>query len=218
MSADILDIIHKHKLTKVSARNRYADLVAARVSEKAVVTKGLLRSDTTTTDEDLVAANLSNTFYYLVDKYQGRTTARLPTVKACKRGTSYWHRVASICLDINVPSDVFLKAQFLYFRKNFGRIPEFSQLVTASAAARAVEYYKKLNNTKPQDYVSSGHAHTDMELSDKLKSADKRMRGICRAQGMTRYEVYKNLVVPGFLILPQEYVSADPEYKKAVDG
>jgi hypothetical protein len=214
---DILVEINKFKLRKTVARNNYQDLVQERVSAKAKNTKLLLGMDSTASEEDIVAANLSSTFYFLLDKFKGKSATRLPVAAPCKRGTSYWHRVARLCIEANIDHTMFLKAQFHYFRKAFGRPPEFSQLVTASALARAIEYINKVGKVS-SSYVAPVARPVEIAIADKLKIADKRMRSICRTQGMSRAEVYKNLVVPGFLLLPKEYTDADPEYDKALNG
>jgi len=216
MSDDILDEVTKHGLKKLAAKGRFKDAYDKYLSDQAEYVKTILSDDSDISEEDIVASTLSNTYYKMMKAYDGGFM-RIPKAgPSSKRSKSFWHRVAALCISINVDPAVYLKAQFLYFRDNFGRAPEFSQLATASAATRAIEYAAKKPSTRT--YVAAKVSKAKIPISEKMTMADKKVRAVCKAQGFSRFELYYNLVIPGFLLLPDEYLSADPEYKKALNA
>jgi len=218
---DIVQEVITHELSRLSKRSKFKESFDSRLSDQAQHVKTVIlgipeEGAAEVTEEDIVAANLSNTYYGMLRSFKGKLFSYPKVGESSKQSKSFWHRVAVICISIHVDPVVYLKAQFIYFRNHFGRPPEFCQLATASAAARATEYASKSPSTRT--YVAAKATPVKISLSEKMTTADKKVRSVCKAQGLTRFELYQNLVIPGFLLLPKEYLKADPEYKRALNG
>jgi len=152
-------------------------------------------------------------YYRMVDEYGGSPAVRIPA-ETPRRGLSLWRRVVRSCGAAGVDPEPYMRAQFAYFHKCFGRIPKISQLATDKAQVRAIEY---IATNKVQRRVVGAIEHKT-DLADVMRNAEKLMQTICRAQGMTREEVYRNLVLPGLIGFPKQYLAADPVYRGVVNS
>jgi hypothetical protein len=56
-----------------------------------------------------------------------------------------------------------------------------------------------------------------MAPSDLLRASDQRMRALCKAQDMTRREVYERLVKTKLVAFPKEYTQIDPTYREVME-
>lgn len=207
---DILELIRARQLKSIKASISYGEILDSRVSQQAAEVKEVLAGEKDGTGDKLLGDNLAAFYYQMLDSYTGNPAIRVPT-SSKKRGLALWKRVGEACDKSQVEPKLFMKAQFEYFHKCFGKSPKVHQLATEGAIERAKLYTGcVIGNVVGNDIRHKG------SLAGTMRFAEKQMREIQEAQGMTREEVYKNLVITGMILFPKEYLEADPIYQKLV--
>lgn len=171
---------------------------------KADFVKTVDKKDTSKED------HLRTLYYDAVEKYhQKKMWAHKDLLKG--RSLALWSRVRQKQEESGVSPEDFIKAQFVWYKKNFGRAPTVVQLATENAVIRAKEFGGFKGNV-----VASAVEHKT-SLAETFRLAEKSLQKICREQKMTREEVYRNLVIPGIITFPEKFLLADPVYKKVTD-
>lgn len=204
MTVELLEKIHKYRLNKLNASLRYKEHLEDAVSRKANYAKKVLADPTGEVNEH----SLYSMYQTMMSEYFGGTRKNLPTVLN-KRGEAVWKRALARCEESGVEPRLFMKAQFVFFSKVFGMPPEPKHFTTEKAVDRAKAFDPTQHKSK---VVASSLVHKS-ELTDVFQWADKQLRDICRAQNMSRAEVYEKLIIPGVYVLPKAFLDADPEYK-----
>jgi len=123
-----------------------------------------------------------------------------------------WGRVVKAQQESNKDPETYLKAQFAYFDRCFRTYPKIQQLATDQAIERANVFEVEL--TKGSPVASALEYKTDKATEFKL--ADRMVTSVMRAQGLSREEVYRKLVLPGHLYISPDYLKNDPVYSKVV--
>jgi hypothetical protein len=210
-SLNILEALKKRRLKAVKSSITYGETRDAIVSEKAKAVKVTLADlHGTEVPKDAEEIRISGFYYRMVDEYFAKPVIRMPTTMT-KRGLALWRRVVISCKASGVDPELYMRAQFDYFNKHFGRPPEVFQLATENAQERAIQFAAGGQTSKK--IVGNDIRHKG-DLASIMRIAEKQMQDVCRAQSLTREEVYKNLVIPGLLLFPKEYLEADPVYKR----
>ena len=160
--------------------------------------------------DDIDETKMAGIYARLRTQYDGKPHVGKPLTK---RSKSFWGRVLVKQKESGVSPEKFMTAQFDWFHKNFGKIPEVFQLATDAAVTRAREYAGSENKR-----IASTAREANVNFAELMKQSDKMMRDICAAQGMTRLEVYTKLVIPGHFAFPKQYLESDPVYKQALEG
>ena len=160
--------------------------------------------------DDINETKMAGIYARLRSQYDGKPHVGKPLTK---RAISFWQRVISRQKESGVSPEKFMVAQFDWFHKNFGKVPEVFQLTTDASVTRAREYVGSENKK-----IASTTREANVNFAELMKQSDKMMRDICAAQGMTRLEVYTKLVIPGHFAFPKQYLDSDPVYKQALEG
>lgn len=203
---DILDAIKQYKLQSLNRSFSAKDRYDQEISTKAQLVK---QSTFTTGDmENGVALQLRALYYLKMEEYYGKKLHSKVTTS--NRSLALWKRVEAACTKAGVPPDDYLTAQFVYFHKIFGTAPKLNQLATENAVMRA------RTAGESRGKVVGNDIRAKTSVSDVLRFAEKQMQEICKAQGMTRQEVYENLVVTGVIAFPAKYLDSDPVYQKVL--
>lgn len=205
----ILDEIRKRKLASLSSSINYSEHYEKAVSRKAAFVKTRLADPEHEVDEH----TLYGIYLGMLGDYSGGRRRNLPTLLN-KRGEAVWKRALARFQEAGVDAHVFMKAQFVFFSKAFGMAPEPKHFTTEKAVERAQAFDPATFQSR---VVASALVHKS-EVADVLQWADKQLREICRVQKMTRAEVYEKLIIPGIYTLPEVFLKADPEYRKALDS
>lgn len=127
------------------------------------------------------------------------------------RSLSLWQRVRKMQESSGVSPEDYIKAQFAWFKEHFGTWPKISHLATENAVKRAQEFEGLQGNV-----VASAIEHKT-DLADTFRTAEKYIRTICKQQKLTKEELYRQLVIPGIITLPKEYLKRDPVFQKVLD-
>lgn len=131
------------------------------------------------------------------------------TTEMNPRALSLWTRVVKAWKSSGVDMETFVKAQFTYFHNVFRTNPTVLQLTTDSAVLRAA-------SVKPEK-VMTNNIPAEISLADLFKRCEKQMTDLMRAQKLTREDVYRKLVLPRLVIFPDQYLNADPAWKKVLN-
>lgn len=206
--SNILDAIRKHQLKTYAAKERYQTLSENRVAQHINVLKQL---DYTEEDFDTRELYAQAVFHRLYDDYYQKRTITLPTLPS-KRVTSFWKRVVACADKAKVDVEVYLRAQFSYFHHKFRTVPKYEQLATENAILRAQEY-----QVTERSRIIGTSVKADIDYAKLLAAANKHLLDIQRAQNMTREEVYRDLVLPGHVYVPQVFLDTDPLWKSVVN-
>jgi len=204
----IIEVLQAKVLRSTKASLAFSETRDALVSRKAQATKEFLKQDPELHSRAL-EQRMASLYYRMLDEYYVEPAIRMVNSPS-KKGQALWKRVPVSCDATGVDPESYMRAQFAFFHKAYGRVPRVYQLATDKARERAISFSG-----------SKVKIMTDKKVSRNLpvimRQAEKLMQDICRAQGLTREEVYRNLVVPGLMAFPREYLEADPVYKRVKD-
>jgi hypothetical protein len=200
---DLVEAIRKQKLKSLIKSNNASKAFDNRIKDLAAKQRFVKN-----TGEVNIKAILRATYYSMLEDYTGKKS--FAKRDWTKRSEALWGRVESAYETSGVELDHFMKAQFSYFHRVFGRAPKPHQLTTEGAVFRAQNY----SGSKAR--VIGNDIRHKTTVSERFKLADKQMREICHAQNKSRKEVYEDFVIPGFICFPQDYLDADPTYKALV--
>lgn len=195
----VLEAIHKHKVRSLTASINFREKYDQAVSDKVAYTVRRLRDGEVGINEE----SLYDIYTQCLKDYHGKRF-RIPT-KLTNVGRATWRRALERYEEAGVPALDFVRAQFAFFSKHFGKAPDPKYFTTDKAVDRAKEY------AGTGRISSSAQVHTS-EFSDLMQWADKQVRDMCKAQGLSREDFYREFVVTGMVSLPQAYLEADPVY------
>lgn len=200
---DILEAIREHRLKKALASNRFQDQRDKATTTQIQEFKARFKGEG---DPKLVPAmNAARTYYSMLDAYKKTASVKLPT-SFNKRAQALWTRVADASVKSGLTVDAFIRAQFVFFHKAFGKAPEPYQLATDAAVERAKS---DDNKTLAKKVVGNNISHKG-DLAETLRDAEKMMRKLMATHKLTRREVYVRFVKTGLFTFPKQYLAADP--------
>lgn len=205
---DILEVIRKQQLRSAKASISFGESQDRIVSSRAAEVKECLREVKTGQPVALSETRMASMYYRMLDEYERSPRVRMAS-QTNKRGLALWKRVVKACNSSGVDPETYLKSQFAYFRKHFGTYPKVYQLATEQAIERAVAFS---GDSSKRVIATSKPNRTD--IASVMRTAENQMQAICRAQKISREEVYRNLVIPGIITFPSVYLKSDPVYQK----
>ena len=207
MKTEIEEQILATKLKKLNQSNQFQDLVEKGFADVVAEAKEMLRGESSAAETQ--EALLRMLYLRMSEGYRSKKTFFIPKVRTAKSRAA-WGRVEKARVASGQDSETYLQAQFVYFHTAFGRPPTIAQLGTAKAIERAREFVgTKRRVMGPPEYK--------MAPSDLLRASDQRMRALCKAQDMTRREVYERLVKTKLVAFPKEYTQIDPTYREVME-
>jgi len=201
----VLEAIKKQQLRSIHRSMVSSELQENVTRLNAEHAKSVLSGEADDVDE----TKMAGIYTRLRTQYDGKLHASKPL---SKRAKSFWLRVIERQKQAGVSPEKFMTAQFDWFHRNFGKVPEVFQLTTEAAVTRAKEYAGSENKK-----IAATSREEKVNFAELMKQSDKMMRDICAAQGMTRLEVYTKLVIPGHFMFPKQYLDSDPVYKQALE-
>lgn len=212
MSDSIIDIIQENKLRSVKRSIQFSEQREKATNHHGEVAKSVLSGKPMHPALPMEAQTLRTTYYEMLKDYKGGSFYRVPG-PINKKGVSLWKRVEKARQRAGVDPKTFLKAQFAWFHKNFGKAPTVEQLTTDAAVARVAE----VGEVKQRRIVSNGN-EAKIDLADVFRQSEKLLRDMMRAQGYSsREQFYRDFILTGVLTLPKEFLKADPAYRKVVN-
>lgn len=198
------------KSRSVQASIRYSETLEKIVVEHATETKAALTTGFTG-DAYEAEAHMAGLYYKMRDHYFRSYGVKFPTTFNNK-SIALWHRVVDACKTADVTPEDYMRAQFEWFHRVFGRPPKVYQLATDAAILRVPQATKTSGNVVGNDIQHK------IGTAEMFKQCDRQLAAVCRAQCMTREEVYSKLVFTGLIPFPKAFLDADPVYKKVCDA
>lgn len=211
MSDHIVELLRKRKLRALKQSQAMAEARENHVSGKAQHVKTMMGGAAPEDTMSAAAVNLKALYYEMMKAYTGKFPPFTKTIS--QRSVSLWERVAVAREKSGVEAERFMKAQFVWFDKSFGTTPKKHQLATEAAIERAQEYG---GSTKGRVYGNSRPAQVNK--AESFKQSEKLLQKMMRAQKCTREEFYRDFVLTGVYVFPQEFLKADPVYRKVANG
>ncbi len=212
MNEDILDAIKRIKLNKLDRSIRASEANEERVHKATQVVKRMLTNGELTDEFDVrtvTAQQMCQLYYTMVSDYTSQANYT-DFNKISKQAIAFWARVVQACEETSLSPRLYLQAQFEWFHNAFRKVPETKQLITDTALERAKEF-----KGKEKKLVASSVC-ANIPKSDIFKRCDKQVRAMCKAQGMSRVEFYKEFVLTGEVPLPVSFLLVDPAYRSAI--
>lgn len=205
---DILETLRRARLKSVKSSIAFSETRDKIIHSQAEYVKATVINNKSTGTEQRCGALQASTLYYtMLDQYFVKHSFRQPTLMN-DRAKALWQRVYDASVEVNMPIEDYLKAQFTFFHKAFGKPPELHQLATPKAKERAKETV--LGSTR----VVGNNIEIKKDIAAILRAAEQQMQELCRQHKLSREEVYRKFVVTGLFFFPKEYLDADPVYKK----
>jgi hypothetical protein len=215
VARDILAELRKRRLRSANASIRFTDTRDRIIRDHAQVVKEVINSDgSRDSASHTVEGQLSFLYRKMWQEYYQRPLVRYPKIMS-KRGIAFWGRVAKNCDKAGVTPEVYMRAQFNWFHRKFGRPPELLQLATENALSRVVEFLAQGKN--PATKVIGNDIRPEEDKASLFRRCEKQLRDICRAQKLSREDFYRKLVVSGLVSFPQEFLDMDPIYRNIIN-
>lgn len=204
---DILEALKQARLRSVKASISFSETRDKHLHQQAEYVKATVLTQDTEAKERNDVTEAANLYYEMLDFYFAKHTFRMPKLMNDK-SIRLWTRVVDAAREVNMPIKDYLKAQFVFFHKAFGKPPDLPQLATPKAKERAKEAV--LGSTR----VVGNNIEIKKDIAGLLRSAEQRMQELCRTHKLSREDVYRKFVLTGLFFFPKEYLDADPIYKK----
>lgn len=201
----VIELLKEQRAKKLQRAEQYASHKEKVLSSKAEAVKRILRGEKAIEGLSIPASRLRDLYYDRLRAYKGENYSYDPGVT--KSGIRLWERVEKAFDTAEVDPERFIKAQFAFFDKAFGRAPEITQLATQTAVDRAREY-----DGKTEGRVLSNGRKAPITKADIYRESEKLLQQIMAAQGISRQELYKRFVLTGLMTFPSEFMERDPAY------
>jgi hypothetical protein len=205
--SDIQEILKKNRLLKISRSERFTENQEQDVSSKASHVKRILGGEDTGDANPIALTVLKDTFYNMLSTYKGKFVSY--PVAMNKKSLALWTRVENCRAQAGCDADRYLKAQFVWFDKAFGKAPTVEQLATETAIDRALEF---TGSTKGR--VLGNERKAPVSKADVFRESEKTLQKMMAAQGCNREEFYRRFVLTGIFGFPADFLRADPTYQR----
>lgn len=211
MSETISKAIRERRIRAAKSSVAYADLTERNVARQLKSVKQIMTGEYEEDGLDPSVRSLREHYYRMKRDYTlSADFSQVPDMN--KRSIALWTRVSNAWKLSGVSQEHFIKAQFDWFHRSFGKAPDVVNLVTESAVERAKEY------SGSKHRVIGNNVKAEISTADIFRNCERMIRDICRAQKVTREEFYQRFVLTGEFSLPKEFLKADPVYRKVVEG
>lgn len=207
--SDIVEIIKKQQLNKLARSESFAKAQETSVNNKVSTTKYVITGKNQDPYVGSSILYLRDKYYNMLRDYSGSGVAF--AVDMNKKSVALWSRVDRAREAAGCDPDRYLKAQFVWFDKTFGKAPSLEQLSTASAVERAIEFS---GSTKGK--VLGNERKVPISKVDIFREAEKTLQQMLAAQKCDRADFYRKFVLTGLFTLPKEFLSADPTYQRVI--
>jgi len=205
--SDIQEILKKNRLLKISRSERFTENQEQDVSNKASHVKRILGGEDSGDATPIALTLLKDTYYNMLSTYKGKFVSH--AVDMNKKSLALWTRVESCRAQADCDADRYLKAQFVWFDKAFGKAPTVEQLATETAIDRALEF---TGSTKGR--VLGNIRKAPISKADVFRESEKTLQKMMAAQGCNREEFYRKFVLTGIFGFPADFLKADPTYQR----
>lgn len=207
---NIVDALREHKLRSIKRSVQYTEQREAATERHAQLAKSVISGKPLESSLTLEANTLRTLYYEMLRDYKGGSHFNIPG-PVTKRGAALWTRVEAARKRAGVDAKTFLRAQFAWFDKNFGRPPQLPQLTTDAAVERVAE----VGTIQMRRIVGAG-VEAKVDKAAVFRQSEKLLQDMMRAQKCdSREEFYREFVLSGVFTFPKDFLNADPAYRRA---
>lgn len=208
--SDIVEILRKNQLARIARSEAYTKAQETSIDSKIATTTFILGGVDPNAGVPAPILYLREQYNRMLYAYKG--TGLSFTKEMNKKSIALWTRVEKARAESGCDADRYLKAQFSWFDKTFGRAPTKAQLATSSAIERAAEFAgttvgKVLGNSRS----------VPITKADVFRESEKTLQKMMAAQSCNREEFYRKFVLTGLFLLPKEFLGADPTYQRLIN-
>jgi hypothetical protein len=207
----IIEVLRRRELETLKRSDAYSSVRSQRTHDHAKHVKQVLSGETISPEVPVSIQVLRDTYYNMLRSYQGNDYS-YPT-EMNKQSINLWTRVETARSKAGCLADKYIKAQFAWFHKKFGKAPTVEQLSTPGAVERALEF----SGSTTGRVVGNNIIHKN-SLAETFKQNEVLLQSMMKAQQCTRVEFYKRFVITGIYSFDTRFLEADPAYQKALNG
>jgi len=205
--SDIRTVLEQERLRSLKRSIQFSEQREAATARHSQAAKAVLLGKPLPTSLSLEAQTLRSMYYTMLKDYRGESfTFPGPLTK---RGESLWGRVGDMCKQAGCSPQKFMRAQFDWFHKAFGRAPELNQLATETAVIRARDFAGNAGSR-----IVGNNIKAKVSMADVFRESEKMLRAMMKAQGCTsREEFYTRFVLTEVFSFPPAFLKADPAWR-----
>jgi hypothetical protein len=207
--SDILEILKQHKILSLRRSESFTAAKERHVADKASHVKCILGGEDPNSSIPIAVVSIRDRYYNMLKSYRGESVTFPKEMN--KRSVALWTRVENARAQADCDAERYLKAQFSWFDKAFGRAPTLEQLATETAIDRALEF---TGSTKGR--VLGNIRKAPISKADVFRESEKTLQRMMAAQECTREEFYRKFILTGAFSLPKEFLGADPTYQRVI--
>lgn len=204
----ILKKLRERQTQQLTRSIQGTELFERQVEKKAAYIKELLTGDNPNAGVPAEVVAFRDLYVVFLEKYTGEKAYQFRG-KMSHQAVSLWTRAEAARRQANVSQERFIKAQFVWFTKVFGKYPEPLQLTTEAAVDRAREFTGSTEGKVAP--VAVAHKSS---LSTLFRENEKLLQKMMQAQKCSREEFYVRFVLTGIYSLSKEFLEADPVYQR----
>ena len=171
---DILTALREQRLRSIKRSIQYQEQREAATAYHSQLAKSVISGKPLDSSLPLEAQALRTLYYDMLKDYQGETF-KIPG-PLTKRGEALWNREEKARQAAGVDPKKFMKAQFVWFDKTFGKAPTAVQCATEAAVQRVLE----VGDVQVKRVVGAQPAN--VPLADVFRQSEKLLRDMMRAQ------------------------------------
>jgi hypothetical protein len=205
--SDIQEILKKNRLLRINRSERFTENQEQDVSNKASHVKRFLGGEDSGNANPVALTVVKDTYYNMLGTYKGKFVSH--SVDMNKKSLALWTRVENCRAQADCDAERYLKAQFAWFDKAFGKAPTVEQLATETAIDRALEF---TGSTKGR--VLGNERKAPVTKADMFRESEKTLQKMMAAQGCNREEFYRKFVLTGIFGFPDDFLRADPTFQR----
>jgi hypothetical protein len=208
---DILAVLEQRRLRSIKKSIQYEEQREVAAQHHSAVAKVIVSGKSNDVGLSIEVQTLRSLYYDMLQDYQGNTYGIAGPIT--KRGAALWTRVANAWKCAECTPTQFMRAQFAWFHKAFGKAPKVKQLTTDSAINRAREFTGNADRRIIGNNVSS-----KIDLAAVFRESEKLLQDMMRAQNCSsREDFYRDFVLSGLVTFPKAFLNADPSYRKVTN-
>ena len=206
---DIVEILKQNQLRKLARSESFAKAQETSIDNKLDTAKHVITGENPNPSLPVEIVYIRDKYYNMLNAYKGSGLAFSREMTG--REITLWTRAEKARVASGCDIDRYLKAQFVWFDKAFGKAPTPVQLTTDTAVERAAEF---AGTTVGK--VLSNSRSAPVTKADTFRESEKTIQKVMIAQSCNREEFYRRFVLTGLFLLPKEFLGADPTYQRLI--
>jgi len=204
---DVIAVLRQQKLTAAKRSVAFSETQEKRVVSTAERATAVVNGTSPFAgSEHFAEYQLRDLYMRTLESYERKPLYSYYGQPFTPHGLALWKRVRKAVEDSGVDSETFIKAQFTFYHNTFKTAPKPHVLTTDAAVLRA-------SVVKPEK-VSTNNVPANVGTVELFKRCERQMNDVMRAQGLTREDVYRKLVLTRLIAFPDIYLNADPVWRK----